>query len=73
MLAEEGRADESLVFYKEAIRLEPGFARAYHNLGYAYQHLGQLEEALDNYDQALERAVDPTERLRDRAIRAASA
>ena len=62
VLAEEGRADESLVFYNEAIRLEPGFARAYHNLGYAYQHLGQLEEALANYDKALERAVDPTER-----------
>ena len=46
VLAEEGRAEESLVFYEEAARLEPGFARAYHNLGYAYQHLGQLEEAL---------------------------
>ena len=44
VLAEEGRADESLVFYNEAVRLEPGFARAYHNLGYAYQHLGQLED-----------------------------
>src|SRR5581483_4882575 len=42
VLAEEGRADESLVFYNESIRLEPGFARAYHNLGYAFQHLGQL-------------------------------
>ena len=46
VLAEEGRADESLVFYNEAARLQPDFARAYHNLGYAYQHLGQLEEAL---------------------------
>ena len=44
VLAEEGRADESLVFYEEALRLEPNFARAYHNLGYAYQHLGQLED-----------------------------
>ena len=39
VLAEEGRADESLVFYEEAARLEPGFARVYHNMGYAYQHL----------------------------------
>ena len=62
VLAEEGRADESLVFYHEAARLEPGFARAYHNLGYAYQHLGMLEEALANYDIALQHAVDPTER-----------
>src|SRR5581483_11203396 len=55
-------ADESIVFYNESVRLEPGFARAYHNLGYAYQHLGQLEKALENYDLALERVVDPNER-----------
>src|SRR5882757_1151126 len=42
VLAEEGRADESLVFYEEAARLEPNFARAYHNLGYAYQHLSRM-------------------------------
>ena len=50
VLAEEGRSDESLVFYEESVRLSPGFARAYHNLGYAYQHLGRLEVALANYD-----------------------
>ena len=62
VLAEEGRADESLVFYEEAVRLDPGFARAHHNLGYAFQHLGELEKALAHYDRALELAVDPTER-----------
>ncbi|HEY4274300.1 MAG TPA: tetratricopeptide repeat protein [Rhizomicrobium sp.] len=69
VLAEEGRADESLVFYNEASRLEPGFARAYHNLGYAYQHLGQLEDALDNYDRALALAVDPSEKMESRHSR----
>jgi tetratricopeptide (TPR) repeat protein len=69
VLAEEGRAHESLVFYNEAIRLEPGFARAYHNLGYAYQHLGQLEQALVNYDRAMELAVDVTERRETRHSR----
>ena len=64
MLAEEGRADESLIFYEEAIRLEPGFARGYHNLGYAYQHLGQLEEALDQLRiWRWTVSSDPTERL----------
>src|ERR1700744_975290 len=69
VLAEEGRAEESLVFYNEAVRLEPDFARGYHNLGYAYQHLGQLQDALDNYDAALEHAVDPTEILESRHSR----
>ncbi len=63
MLAEEGRADESIVFYEEAARLEPKFARAYHNLGYAYQHLSQRDKALAAYDQALELVVDPAERI----------
>ena len=44
VLAEEGRAEESLVFYEEAARLEPKFARAYHNLGFAYQHLSRLRQ-----------------------------
>jgi tetratricopeptide (TPR) repeat protein len=63
VLAEEGRADESIVFYEEAARLEPRFARAYHNLGYAYQHLSQRDKALEAYDRALELVVDPAERI----------
>ncbi len=63
VLAEEGRADESVIFYEEAARLEPGFARAYHNLGYAYQHLSQYDKALDCYDKALELVIDPAERI----------
>ncbi|HEY5237601.1 MAG TPA: tetratricopeptide repeat protein [Rhizomicrobium sp.] len=61
VLAENGRADESLVFYEESIRLDPGFSRPHHNIGFAYMHLGQLENALQSYDNALERAVDQTE------------
>jgi len=63
VLAEDGRVEESLVFYDEAVRLDPKFARLQHNLGYAYAHLGQLDKALAAYDRALEIAVDPTERL----------
>jgi tetratricopeptide (TPR) repeat protein len=69
VLAEEGRAEESLVFYEEAARLEPNFARAYHNLGYAYQHLSRLEDALVCYDKALELVVDPSERIETRHSR----
>jgi tetratricopeptide (TPR) repeat protein len=63
VLAENCRAEESLVFYEEAARLEPKFARAYHNLGFAYQHLSQLDKALVAYDKALELVVDPAERI----------
>jgi len=69
VLAEAGRAEESLVFYEEAARLEPGFARAYHNLGYAYQHLSKLDKALESYDRAMELVVDPAERIETRHSR----
>ncbi len=61
VLAEEGRAEESLIFYHEAIALDPDFSRPWHNLGYAYSHLGRLEEALEAYDEGLARAVDATD------------
>jgi len=62
VLAEEGRAEESLIFYSEAQRLDPKFARVQHNLGYAYTHLGQLDKALDAYDAALKLAPNANER-----------
>jgi len=70
VLAEDGRVEESLVFYNEAARLEPTFARLHHNLGYAYSHLGMLGEALACYDKALENGVDPAERLESTHSRA---
>lgn len=61
ILAEDGRVEESLVFYQESARLDPEFARIHHNFGYAYQHLGRLSDALEAYDRALTHAVDPAE------------
>ncbi len=63
VLAESSRADESIQFYQEAVRLDPQFSRPHHNLGYAYSHLGLLEDALAAYDGALERVTDPGERV----------
>ncbi len=57
------------MFYNEAVRLQPSFARGYHNLGYAYQHLGRLEDALANYEVALTHVTDPTERMEARHSR----
>ncbi|HMI94924.1 MAG TPA: tetratricopeptide repeat-containing glycosyltransferase family protein [Micropepsaceae bacterium] len=62
VLAEEGRGEESLIFYQEAQRLDPKFARVYHNLGYTYTHLGQLDNALEAYDTALKLAPNANER-----------
>ncbi len=46
-----------------ALRLDPRFARVWHNLGYSYAHLGRLEEALDAYEHALALAENAHEKI----------
>ncbi len=50
---QQGRYDEAIEEYTEAIRLDPQYALAYHNRGFAYDDLGQLERAIQDYDEAI--------------------
>ncbi|MBA3569748.1 MAG: tetratricopeptide repeat protein, partial [Pyrinomonadaceae bacterium] len=45
---------EAVEAYKQAIRLKPDFAGAYHNLGYVYDELGRYKEALESYKHAVQ-------------------
>lgn len=45
------RFDRAVVAYKEAIRLEPGFARGWFELGTAQLRIGERKEAEATYDQ----------------------
>jgi serine/threonine protein kinase/Flp pilus assembly protein TadD len=49
----------SLPFFKQAVQLDPNFARAYAQLGRAYANVGQSKLAFENFRKAYE--------LRDRA------
>ena len=73
VLAEDGRVEESLVFYRGSDPASAGFRPAWHNLGYAFSHLGRLEEALAAYDSALARSASTRPSSAKAAIRAASA
>ena len=54
----EGRVEEAVPTYDEAIRLDPHLAVAYYNRANAYlSDLGQYEMALGNYEEALR--IDP--------------
>lgn len=50
---EQGRLQEAIAEYDEAIRLNPLDAVAYNNRGNAYNDLGQLERAIADYDEAI--------------------
>ena len=47
--------EEAAECCRQALRLQPGFASAYNNLGIALYNLQRYEEAADSYRRALER------------------
>ncbi len=53
ILGEQGRPAEALVFYEEALRVEPSFAKARYNLANARLELGDLDGALADCDAAI--------------------
>src|SRR5262249_46168360 len=51
ILIAEGRLDEALEQYQEAVRLRPDFAEAQYNLGYALAQKGRVAEAIPRYQK----------------------
>ena len=56
-LHQEGKLQEAIAGYNEAIRLDPTLAKAYSNRGSVYTDLGQPETAILDYNQAI--SLDP--------------
>jgi tetratricopeptide (TPR) repeat protein len=48
-LADQGRIDEAIGHYREAISLQPNFAEAHANLGVALAKQGRLDEAIPEF------------------------
>jgi tetratricopeptide (TPR) repeat protein len=53
---QKGDARSSLVYFEKAVARDPGYYRAYHNLGLAQYLLGEKAQA----EEALQRAIDLT-------------
>ncbi len=53
-LKREGRLDEAIALYHQAIKINPNFAWAYNNLGDALVKQGNLEGAVVEYRKAIE-------------------
>ena len=52
-LSEQGRYDEAINNYQQAITLHPGFVQAYNNMGSALAGQGRFEEAIVHFEQAI--------------------
>jgi tetratricopeptide (TPR) repeat protein len=52
-LLRQGKLDEAIGEYQEAIRLNPDYANAHNNLGIALARKGQTDEAIGQYREAL--------------------
>ena len=52
-LADLGRYQEAVTAFKEAIRINPYYAKAYYNLGVTYGNLHQWQEAITSYEEAI--------------------
>ena len=54
IMQEREKIDEAIVYYKQAIAINPNFVQAYNNLGNIYQELDKLDEALEYYQSAIQ-------------------
>ena len=50
----KGQLDRAIVFFNEALELNPRNAEAYYNRGSAYAHKDQYDRAISDYSEAIE-------------------
>jgi len=58
VLFREGRIDEAMTHYAEALRINPHFVEAKNNIGNILFRQGRIDEAMTHYAEALQRAPD---------------
>jgi tetratricopeptide (TPR) repeat protein len=61
-LSRQGRWKEAIAAYKESLRLNPGNAQTYLNLGFVYYELGYDREAQEAFDKASKLRARPCSR-----------
>jgi protein O-mannosyl-transferase len=68
LLADEGRLDEAIAHYREALRISPQFAFTQNNMGSALMQKGQLDDAIAHFREALRLNPDYPEALNNLGI-----
>ena len=52
-LAREGKLQEAIKYYSDALKLNPRFAQVHNNLGLALARVGRIDEAADHFREAI--------------------
>ncbi|MGO8989998.1 MAG: tetratricopeptide repeat protein [bacterium] len=60
-LAGQGKTQEAVAHYAEALRIKPGYAEAHNNLGVTLANQGKIQEAVAHYAEALRIKPDDAE------------
>ncbi len=61
VLLEKGDPANAATFFEEAVRLDPDFSRAWHNIAYARAVVGDAEGSIGAYDTALAMPNQPSD------------
>ena len=69
--SEQGHPAQAITFYQEALRLEPSFAKARHNVANAKLDLGDIDGAIADCNIALQTAIGPADVAMMRLARSA--
>ena len=57
-LFDEGKTEEAIHYYNQALRINPYYTEAYSNRGSAYVKLGQYQRAIEDYNDAIRQKQD---------------
>jgi len=52
-LFDEGKTDEAIYYYNQALRINPLYTKAYYHRGNAYAKLGQYQPAIEDFNVAI--------------------
>ena len=64
----KGDLDSAISDYDKAIQINPDFAAAYVNCGYAYYTKGEFDRAISDFDQAIQLIPDEAQVYFDRGL-----
>ena len=68
VLFAEGKIEDAIDQYNEAIRITPDYTEAYNNRGMAYSDLGQHQRAIEDYNEAIRITPDYAKAHNNRGV-----